>query len=346
MGFKKNFLLSLMYMHAKNHTVCMHIGRGRSGEGLPPPKQSKLTPPWSFDDPPTSKSEPEVICGGLTPYHFTNHETLMQYYNESRFVLQSTLKNYRCFHCKRVPKGFFQCKCIARKVKAEETKKKVKDNTGLSCTACLHLPCANCMKTSDYERDKKREVNIRKLHIYCPNKEHGCEDKFALDGEEKHLKEKCLKNKCKYHKIGCPVEERGLAKEIHEKDLMKHFDLLVARVVELMDQRSSAPPRIEPTANVASHTSTAASTYFIQRPTLSTLSEMGNISDAGLLDIDDDLLLSTPSPPTSAPTIPTTTWRVTNTSTTVPTTSTNHPSPMSTFRSLTEFTSNSINKKK
>ena len=30
---------------------------------------------------------------------------------------------------------------------------------------------------------------------------------------------------------------KGPEKEKHEKDLMKHFDLLVARVIELMDRK-------------------------------------------------------------------------------------------------------------
>lgn len=144
----------------------------------------------------------------------------MEYHDESSFVSgKKTLDKYRCAHCKRVPKVFYECLC------AHQAQAHCRKN-GLSCTTCLHLPCKNCGE-SGYVEDLTRAKNVSKLLAFCPNKEHGCADKPPLESVERHLRDKCSHNRCKYREIGCMVEVRGRERALHEATLTEHFDLLV-----------------------------------------------------------------------------------------------------------------------
>ena len=169
------------------------------------------------------------------------------------FVNQATLSKYRCMHCNKVAKKSYRCKCAWESDKgATEGKAKAKDR-GLSCGDCTNQPCKSC-GGNDYKEDGGTDANIRKLKIYCSNRDKGCDKKVTMAELSTHLKTCSVP--CKYKWAGCTKVAAGKELEDHEEDVKEHFGLTIGTIKEKLDEMSQRIDSLEATvrSQASSHT--------------------------------------------------------------------------------------------
>ncbi len=144
------------------------------------------------------------------------------------FVNSGTLLRYRCHHCSRTPKKFFQCTC---------------STSEFACGECIGKACHTCLTTDRYESNTTADNNVRKLLVLCTSR---CDTKLKLSALEKHLSDACPRRKrlCQYSWLGCTFE--GSAVELHRhEDNQAHFEQTVSSIRSMFDELSGRISSIE-----------------------------------------------------------------------------------------------------